>query len=150
MIKKISFKTKIGWVSVFEDSGKIFQIKYGKVEKQTTSVLLKGFKKKLNNFFNKKALSISAPHKITGNKIQKKIWNELKHIKVGQTKSYGEIAKKYKLSPRYIGKICGQNKLMLLVPCHRVIRSDGTLGGFTSTGGLNLKKKLLQFEKKFN
>jgi O-6-methylguanine DNA methyltransferase len=83
-----------------------------------------------------------------GNKIQKKIWAELKNIKIGHTKSYGAIAKKYKLSPRYIGKICSQNKLLLLVPCHRVIRTDGTLGGFTSMGGVKLKKKLLEFEKK--
>ena len=58
-----------------------------------------------------------------------------------------EIAKKFKLSPRYICKICGQNKLMLVIPCHRVIRSDGALGGFSSAGGLKLKKKLLMFEK---
>ena len=66
---------------------------------------------------------------------------------MGQTKSYGQIAKKHKLSPRHIGKICSQNKLMLLVPCHRVIRTDGTLGGFTSVGGTKLKRKLLEFEK---
>ena len=74
--------------------------------------------------------------------------NELKKINFGNTKSYGTIAKKYNISPRYVGKICGQNKLMLLVPCHRVIKSDGSLGGFTSVGGVNLKKKILDFEKK--
>ena len=79
--------------------------------------------------------------------VQKKVWNELKKIKIGQTKSYGEIAKKYRLSPRYVGKICGQNSLLLVVPCHRVIRTDGGLGGFTSAGGIKLKKKLLEFEK---
>ena len=47
-----------------------------------------------------------------------------------------------------MGKICGQNKLLLSIPCHRVIRSDGNLGGFSSMGGINLKKKLLDFEKK--
>ena len=84
-----------------------------------------------------------------GNKIQNKIWTDLKKIKLGDTKSYGEIAKKYKLSPRHVGKICGQNNLLLLVPCHRVIRTDGSLGGFTSIGGTKLKKKLLNFEKKW-
>ena len=69
------------------------------------------------------------------------------NIKFGKTKSYGEIAKKYKLSPRHVGKICGQNKLLLLVPCHRVIRTDGNIGGFTSIGGIKLKKRLLDFEK---
>ena len=71
----------------------------------------------------------------------------MKRIKIGKTKSYGEIAKKYKLSPRHVGKICGQNKLLLVIPCHRVIRSDGTLGGFSSVGGIKLKRKLLEFEQ---
>ena len=75
------------------------------------------------------------------------MWFELTKIKIGQTKSYGKIAKKYKLSPRHVGKICSQNKLLLLIPCHRVIRSDGSLGGFSSIGGINLKKKLLRFEQ---
>jgi len=84
-----------------------------------------------------------------GNQIQKKVWLELKKIRPGHTKTYGEIAKKYKLSPRHVGKICGQNKLLLLVPCHRVIRTDGSLGGFSSLGGIKLKKKLLDFERSY-
>ena len=66
---------------------------------------------------------------------------------MGRTLSYGKIAKKFKISPRYVGKICSQNNLLLIVPCHRVIRTDGTLGGFSSVGGIKLKKKLLEFEK---
>ena len=45
--------------------------------------------------------------------------------------------------------ICGQNKLILIVPCHRVIKTNGSLGGFTSIGGIKLKKKLLKFEKNY-
>ena len=45
------------------------------------------------------------------------------------------------------GKICSQNKIPLAIPCHRVIRSDGSLGGFSARGGIRLKKKLLDFEK---
>ncbi len=149
MIKKTSIKTKVGWLSAFEDSGKIIQIKFGKVKKQKKSATLNVFKKKIKDFFNKKATKIKIPHKMKGNKIQKKVWKELKNIKLGSTKSYGQIAKKYNISPRYVGKICGQNKLMLLIPCHRVIKSNGNLGGFSSSGGVNLKKKLLNFEKKF-
>ena len=77
---------------------------------------------------------------------KKKIWRELLNIKLGDTRSYGEIAKKYKLSPRHVGKICGQNNFIIAIPCHRVIRSDGSLGGYSSPGGLQLKKKLLDFE----
>ena len=149
MIKKISIKTKLGWITAFEENNRIFRIKFGKIKKQTKSELLKNFKRNLSKFFNKQSIYIKAKYRLEGNQIQKKIWKELKNIKFGQTKSYGEIAKKYNISPRYVGKICGQNRLVLLIPCHRVIKSDGSVGGFSSPGGINLKKKLLKFEKSF-
>ena len=147
MINQISTKTRLGWISAFENQGKIFKIKFGRLKKQTKSKTLVIFTKKLLKFFNKKIANIEVPHEMIGNQIQKKIWNELKKIKVGNTTTYGKIAKKYKLSPRHVGKICAQNKLVLLVPCHRVIKTDGGLGGFTSPGGIKLKKKILGFEK---
>ena len=147
MISKISIRTRVGWISVFAKEGKIFKIIFGRLKNQIQSKILNNFKKNLFKFFNKKTPHIKAPHRMYGSKVQIKIWNDLKKIKPGKTKSYGQIARKYKLSPRHVGKICGQNKLVLLIPCHRVIRSDGTLGGFTSVGGIKLKKKLLEFEK---
>ena len=147
MINQISTKTRLGWISAFENQGKIFKIKFGRLKKQTKSKTLEIFSKKLLKFFNKKITNIEVPHEMIGNQIQKKIWNELKKIKVGNTTTYGKIAKKYKLSPRHVGKICSQNKLVLLVPCHRVIKTGGGLGGFTSLGGIKLKKKILAFEK---
>ena len=147
MINQISTKTRLGWISAFENQGKIFKIKFWRLKKQTKSKTLEIFTKKLLKFFNKKIANIEVPHEMIGNQIQKKIWNELKKIKVGNTTTYGKIAKKYKLSPRHVGKICAQNKLVLLVPCHRVIKTDGGLGGFTSPGGIKLKKKILGFEK---
>ena len=134
MIKQISIKTKFGWVSAYENRGKIFKIEFKKIKKQKNSAILLKFKKKLLKFFNKKIKNIKTPHVMIGNQIQKKVWAELKKIKLGQTISYGNIARKYKLSPRHVGKICGQNKLVLLVPCHRVIKTNGSLGGFTSVG----------------
>ena len=148
MTKQMSIKTRFGWVSAYENKGKVFKIKFGKSKKQKKSKILENFKKNLLRFFDKKITTIKTPHKLVGNQIQKKVWAELKKIKLGQTISYGNIARKYKLSPRHVGKICGQNKLVLLVPCHRVIKTNGSLGGFTSVGGIKLKKKLLEFEKK--
>ena len=149
MIKQISIKTKFGWISAFEENDKIFKIKFGKHKNRSTSKNLKKFKNSLNNFFKGKSKSLKSNFLIRGNPIQKKVWGELKNIKFGKTKTYREIEKKYKLSPRHIGKICGQNKLLLLVPCHRVIRTDGSLGGFSSLGGVKLKKKLLDFERSY-
>ena len=147
MINQISTKTRFGWISAFENQGKIFKIKFCRLKKQTKSKILENFKKKLLKFFDKKISNINISHEMLGNQIQKKIWNELKKTKVGNTTTYGKIAKKYGLSPRYVGKICSQNNLLLIVPCHRVIKTDGSLGGFSSKGGTELKKKLLEFEK---
>ena len=147
MVKKISVKTRLGWISAFEDKGKIFKIKFGKVNYQSKSKILNSFKKNLLKFLNKKTFEIKGPYEIRGNQIQKKVWRELTNIRLGKTKTYGQIAKKFKLSPRHVGKICSQNKIVLVIPCHRVIRSDGGMGGFSSVGGVKLKKKILNFEK---
>ena len=145
-MNSLSFKTRVGWISAFEEKGKIVKIKFGKYKNKNISKNLKSLKIKINSFFNKKNKTIKSNFLIEGNTIQKKIWRELTKIKIGKTKSYGEIAKKFKLSPRHVGKICGQNKIPLAIPCHRVIRSDGTMGGFSASGGIILKKKLLNFE----
>ena len=78
---------------------------------------------------------------------KKKIWYELYKIPYGYTKSYGEIARKLNTSPRYVGNVCGQNKYLLVIPCHRVVKSNGELGGFSGLGGIKLKKKLIMIEK---
>ncbi len=147
MIKQISIKTKIGWISAFEEKGRIIKVKFGKCKNISSSKNLKKFKASVDNFFLKKNKFLNFNMLVKGNFVQKKVWKELKKIKYGKTKTYGEIAKKCDLSPRHVGKICGQNKIVLAVPCHRVIRSDGSLGGFSGLGGINLKKKLLNFEK---
>tara|TARA_B100000686_G_scaffold73738_1_gene79517 strand:+ start:141 stop:587 length:447 start_codon:yes stop_codon:yes gene_type:complete len=147
MIKQISIKTRFGWITAFEQKNEIVKVKFGKHKNISVSKNLKKFKLQLNNFLNKKSKTINCEIQLKGGPTQIKIWKELKRIKFGKTKTYGEIAKKYELSPRHIGKICGQNKIALIIPCHRVIRSDGSLGGFSGSGGVVLKKKLLNFEK---
>ena len=147
MTKKISVKTELGWISAFENNGKIFEVKFGKHKNKSVSKNLKRFRNNLINFLNRKNNAFRSDFFIKGNIIQKQVWKELTRIKLGKTKSYGEIAKKFKLSPRHVGKICGQNKIAIAIPCHRVVRSDGSMGGFSSKGGIILKKKILDFEK---
>ena len=72
MIKKISIKTKIGWISVFEEKGKVFKIQFGKIKKQTNSLVLNAFKQKIKKFFKYQTTNINIPHKLLGNIIQKK------------------------------------------------------------------------------
>ena len=147
MKKIISFHTKFGWISAIEEKGKITEIKFSKKINSGRSLTLKRLKKRIKYFFSKKTTTFNIPLKMEGSAMQKKVWRELKKIKLGQTKTYGEIANKLKTSPRYVGRICGQNSHVLLIPCHRVVRSDGNLGGFSSPGGIKLKEKLLNFER---
>jgi O-6-methylguanine DNA methyltransferase len=82
---------------------------------------------------------------ISGTPYQKKVWLEARKIPFGQVKSYKFLAKKFNHKGyRSIGQAIGQNPLLIVVPCHRVIRSDGTLGGFGA--GLDVKEFLLCLE----
>ena len=64
-----------------------------------------------------------------GTDYQLKVWDQIRKISFGKTKTYGEIAKKIKSGPRAVGNACRRNQLLLLVPCHRVVSASG-LGGF--------------------
>ena len=144
----LSFKTKFGWINIIEENQSIVSLSFGKVRNKGFSNNLNKLEKKIQLYFSGKKILSKNSLKILGNPIQKKIWNELKKIPYGKTKSYGEIAKKVNTSARYVGRVCGQNKLLLLIPCHRVVRSDGKLGGFSGLGGIKLKKSLLDLENK--
>tara|TARA_B100001287_G_scaffold218291_1_gene187189 strand:+ start:150 stop:425 length:276 start_codon:yes stop_codon:yes gene_type:complete len=86
--------------------------------------------------------------KLNGTKFQISVWKEIKKIPKGQTKTYKDIAvalKKPK-SSRAVANACGKNPLLIKIPCHRVIRSDGKLGGYSGKGGMSQKRKLLKEE----
>ena len=70
MMGQISIKTKVGWISAFENKGKIFKIKFGRLKSQKKSKILQKFKKNIIKFFNKKTLNITTPHEIKGNIVQ--------------------------------------------------------------------------------
>jgi len=71
-------------------------------------------------------------------------------IRFGQTMSYGQLAQKVgrPKAARAIGRVMANNPLPLIIPCHRVVRSDGKIGGFSAIGGVALKKRLLEHEQR--
>ena len=142
----ISFKTNFGWINVKEIDDCIVSISIGKLREDKPSETLNKLKKDIQKYFLGQEIEWKFKLRIIGSSLQKKIWKELEKIPYGETKSYGFIAKKLKTSPRYVGNVCGQNKHLLIVPCHRVVRSDGKLGGFSGLGGIKLKKRLLDLE----
>ena len=83
-----------------------------------------------------------------GTKFQKKVWNYLKTIKKGTLKTYKQVAIAINMpkSARAVANAVGKNPFPPKIPCHRVIRSDGNLGGYSGKGGIKTKKKLLKSE----
>lgn len=90
------------------------------------------------------------PLKVEGTDFQKKIWQLLLAVPYGETTTYGALARRYeeseqrKTSPRAVGSAVGRNPILILIPCHRVIGSDGSLTGYAA--GLEKKVQLLQLE----
>ena len=86
--------------------------------------------------------------KLKGTKFQVKVWKYLETIPKGKVKTYKQVAIGINRpkSVRAVGNACARNQYAPKVPCHRVISSDGSLGGFSSPGGLKTKKKLLKKE----
>ena len=144
---QLSFKTKLGVITVKESEGYITDINFRKIAKQKKSSELLKAKKEIKQFLDKKIKKFTFKSKTVGTETQLKVWNEIKKIGYGKTVSYNLISKRTKIHPRHVGRICGQNRLLLFIPCHRVIRCDGLLGGFSAKGGVNLKNKILKFEK---
>ena len=83
-----------------------------------------------------------------GTKFQKKVWNYLITIKKGSVKTYKQVAIAINRpkSARAVANAVGKNPLSPKIPCHRVIRSDGSIGGYSGKGGIKTKKKLLKNE----
>lgn len=130
-----------GLQGVFWDKQKI------PMEIDDKNVILNQVELQLNEYLDGKRNEFDIPLDIQGTEFQKQVWKQLMKIPYGETRSYKDIANAVNDSnaSRAVGTANGQNPLCIVIPCHRVISSDGSLGGYS--GGLNIKKKLLELEK---
>lgn len=105
-------------------------------------------REELSEYAAGRRTTFDVPLALTGSEWQKVVWRELTRIPFGETRSYGEIADRLGRpgAARAVGRANATNVLPLVVPCHRVISADGTLGGFN--GGLHLKTRLLEHERR--
>ena len=86
--------------------------------------------------------------KLIGTDFQIKVWNAISKIPKGKVKTYKELARSIRKpkASRAVANACGKNPFPIKIPCHRVIRSDGRLGGYSGKGGIKTKRKLLRSE----
>jgi len=143
--------TVIGRLTLVEKDGalsNIFfenqQIPTGMSEKETA--VLEKAAKELDEYFKGKRKDFDIPIAPEGTKFQRKVWDALRDIPFGETRSYGQIARLMgnEKACRAVGAANGKNPLPIVIPCHRIIGKNGRLTGFA--GGLDVKEKLLSIE----
>lgn len=112
-----------------------------------SSEVLKELKKQLYEYFDGTRRDFDLEYELCGTDFEKKVWQLLAEIPYGATVSYGEIAERLgnPKASRAVGNAAGKNNLLILVPCHRVVRGNGSLGGFSA--GIDNKIKLQKLEK---
>jgi methylated-DNA-[protein]-cysteine S-methyltransferase len=111
--------------------------------------LIKLVEVELAAYYTDPAHVFHLPLRPMGTPFRQRVWNTLLRITAGQTRSYGDIAKELASAPRAVGQAVGDNPLPIVIPCHRVVASDGGLGGFmhSRTGySQDIKRWLLTHE----
>ena len=140
-------KTLIGNLKIEEETGFITGISFtDEAVCSSSSNVLKTAASQLNEYFSKQRKTFNLPLKFYGTDFQKKVWNALAAIPYGMTESYKEIAISIgnEKAARAVGMANSKNPTMIVVPCHRVIGSNGTMTGYAY--GINIKEKLLELE----
>ena len=148
---------EIGKLAICEDNGKIVLVNVVKTKEdieemaknsiQKETSLIKNTKQQLDEYFADKRKKFDIPIKLDGTDFQIKVWKELLKIPYGETCSYLDIAKCIgnPKASRAVGMANNKNKIIIIVPCHRVIGSNKKLVGYAC--GLDVKEKLLELER---
>ena len=151
MTKISSYKEfPVGWLEIQANGSAITNIDYREEGKSNfeENDIIKQCLDEMEEYFQGKRQVFNVPIDVSeqGTEFQRKVWQELTKIPYGETISYKTLAGRISGSnySRAVANANGKNPISIIIPCHRVIASDGGLGGYT--GGLNRKKVLLNIE----
>lgn len=135
-----------GLVAVLWPEDKPNRVRLEPAREDAAHVVLKRAAMQLQEYFAGARSTFDLPFDMRGTAFQKQVWEQLLAIPYGETRSYGDIARRLgkPAANRAVGAANGRNPLSIVVPCHRVIGASGTLTGFA--GGLDAKRVLLELE----
>ena len=143
----ISMNTPVGALTIFEDRGSIVVIEWGRAAAPESSPLVLEAKRQLDAYFDGSAKEFNLPVAPRGTPFQQAVWALLSAIPFGATRTYGDLARRLRTSPRPIGGACGRNPIPIVIPCHRVVGSGSwRLGGYSGGEGVATKQALLRLE----
>lgn len=143
-------KNKLYNLSFSEDKNNLIEKQLSlKISNNTTSKFAKEVQNQLNAYFQRRLKKFDIPIHIEGSEFSLKVFKEMSKIPYGKTKSYKQIAEKIKepKSARAVGRVSGSNKIPIIIPCHRIVGSNGELVGYSGGGGLLFKSYLQLLEK---
>ena len=143
------YDSPIGILKIAEDDQGITEVSFQEeigADQKEGSLYLEMTLRQLEEYFAGIRRSFDVPLSLQGTEFQKKVWHALKEIPYGHTACYQEVAAMIgnEKASRAIGNANHHNPVVIIVPCHRVIRADGSIGGYG--GGIERKKYLLNLE----
>lgn len=144
-------KTPFCQIKVCVEDGNITAIDFfakQKASDQPAEPLLAQAQQQLEQYALSAAHAFDLPLEPRGTEFQQRVWKALQQIPVGEVKTYGELARQLKSSPRAVGNACRKNPIPLVIPCHRVVSTNGPGGFAGKTEGreMRLKMQLLAHE----
>ena len=139
-----------GLAAVLWENDNPSRVRLGETTEDNSHPVLLETERQLKDYFDGKRTSFSLELDLVGTAFQKNVWEALLGIPLGETRSYGQLAKQLgkPRATRAVGAANGRNPISIIVPCQRVIGSNGKLTGFA--GGLGIKEHLLRLEKSSN
>jgi methylated-DNA-[protein]-cysteine S-methyltransferase len=145
---QLSLLTNLGDLTISEDDGAIVALDWGRGRDQEETPLLRRARDQLQAYFDGKRLTFDLPLAPRGSDFQKRVWAALCAIPPGETRSYADIARAIGSAPRAVGGANGANPVPIIIPCHRVVAADGSLGGYSGGDGPATKRFLLDLESR--
>ncbi len=140
----LTVPSPLGDLTLFEENGQLVALDWGAVDGESETPLLQAAARQLDAYFDGRLRQFDLPLAPAGTTFQKRVWSAMQAIPYGQVLRYADVARMLNSGPRAVGGACGRNPLSILIPCHRVIGSDGSLTGYA--GGLQRKIALLKLE----
>ncbi len=145
---QLSLHTPLGDLTLSEEDGAIVALDWGRGRDQIETPLLVRARDQLHDYFDGTRTAFDLPLSPHGTAFQRKVWDVLCTIPAGETRSYLDIARQVGCrAARAIGQANGANPIPILIPCHRVVAADGSLGGYSGGEGAATKRYLLDLER---
>jgi len=142
--------TPVGRLALEADHDAVTGVRWAsrgeRARERAISPLLKEAARQLDRYFAGKLKTFDLPLAARGTAFQKRAWAMMRDIPYGETATYGGLAMALDSGPRAVGMACGRNPIPIIVPCHRVLGSGGSVGGFSGGRGLPTKRQLLALE----